>query len=157
MKLVKFKSPKKFYMEEYMDDFKEEMNDLLKRSFKDFEFLTPVSERKISHWKPAVELTEQNGNYMLKAEIPGIKKEDIEIEIGEDAIEIKAEMKEHHEEKGENIYKSEFRYGKFARCIPFPSEIESDQAKAEYKDGILTITVPKSKEEQKKIKKIKPE
>lgn len=157
MDLVKIKTPKKFYLEDYIDDFKEEMNNMFKRSFQDFEFIGSDSERKISGWKPAVELTEHNGNYLLKAEIPGVNKEDIDVEIGEDSIEIKAETKELHEEKGENVYRSEFRYGKFSRHIPMPSEIDNSQAKAEYKDGILTITVPKSKEEQKKIKKLKPE
>lgn len=159
MNLIKLKSPKKLYMEDYMQDFREEMNNMLKDVFHDFGLVEtePEKEMKPSLWKPAVELTEHEGNYILKAEIPGVNKEDIDIEIGEHNIGIKAEIKEKHEEKGENIYRSEFRYGKFVRYIPLPSEIDNTQAKAEYIDGILTITVPKSREELKKIKKIKPE
>lgn len=159
MNLVKLKKPEKNYLEDYMQDFREDMNSMLKNAFQDFGLMEsePEKERKISLWKPAVELTEHEGNYIVKAEIPGVNKEDIDVEIGENNIGIKAEIKEKHEEKGENIYRSEFRYGKFVRHIPLPSEIDNSQAKAEYKDGILTITVPKSQEEQKKIKKIKPD
>jgi len=159
MNLVKFKTPKKVYLEDYMQDFREEMNNMLKNAFHDFGLVEtePEKERKISLWKPAVELTEHEDNYIVKAELPGVCKEDIDVEIGENNIGIKAEVKEKHEEKGENLYRSEFRYGKFVRNIPLPSEIDNNQAKADYKDGILTITVPKSQEEQKKIKKIKPD
>jgi len=159
MNLVKVKSPKKLYTEDYIQDFREEMNNMIKSAFHDFGLFETENgkERKTSLWKPAVELTEHEGNYVVKAELPGVCKENIEIEIGENNIGIKAEVKENREEKDENIYRSEFRYGKFVRHLPLPSEIDNSQAKAEYKDGILTDTVPKSREEQKKIKKIKPD
>ena len=157
MNLIKVKSPKKFYMEDYMQDFKDEMNNLMKDTFHDFGLTQLEPDKKFTYWKPPVELSEQNGNYILKAEIPGVNKEDIEVEVGDDFVGIKTEFKEQHEEKSENVYRSEFKYGKFARNIPLPSEIDNTQAKAEYKDGILTITAPKCKEEQQRIKKIKPE
>ena len=159
MDLIKVKNPKKFYVEDYMQDFREEMNNLLKSTFHDFGLVEtePERERKTALWRPAVELTEHEGNYIIKAEIPGVNKEDIDIEVSENNIGIKAEIKEKYEEKGENLYRSEFRYGKFIRHIQLPSEIDNNQAKAEYKDGILTITAPKTQEEQKKIKNIKPE
>ncbi|MEI8389260.1 MAG: Hsp20/alpha crystallin family protein [bacterium] len=161
MNLVKVKNPQKLYLEDYMQDFREEMNNMLKSAFhnSDFGLIEDESgkERKIALWKPAVELTEHEGNYIVKAEIPGVNKEDIDVEVSENNIEIKAEVKEKFEEKGENIYRSEFRYGKFIRHLSLPSEVDNTKAKAEYKDGILVITIPKSQEEQKKIKKIKPD
>lgn len=159
MNQIKLRTPKKLYLEDYMQDFREEMNNMMKSAFHDFGLIEtePQKERKLALWKPAVELTENENCFIVRAEMPGVNKENIDVEISENSIGIKAEVKEEHEEKGENIYRSEFRYGKFVRHIPIPSEIDNSQAKAEYKDGILTITVPKSQEEQKKIKKIKPE
>lgn len=157
MNLVKIKSPKKFYVEDYMQDFREEMNNMLKNTFHDFGLFETEPDRKLTHWKPAVELTEHDGNYILKVEMPGVNKEDIDVEVGENDIGIKTEIREKFEEKGENLYRSEFRYGKFSRHLPLPSEVDNTQAKAEYKDGILTITVPKSMEKQKKLKKLKPD
>jgi HSP20 family protein len=134
-------------------DIQDEMNRMIQRAFEDL----GVSERvgpEGSTWSPAVELNEQDGTYQLKAELPGVNKDDIDIEVGEDWIILKAETKQSEEEKEKNIYRSEIRYGKFIRSIPLPSAVDNSQAKAEYKDGILTVTVPKSEEEQKRIKKL---
>ncbi len=159
MNLIKTTKPSRYYLEDYMQDFRQEMNNMLKNAFHDFG-LTEIEtekESKTSLWKPAVELSEHENNFVLKVALPGVCKDDIEIEAGENNIGIKAEMREKHEEKGENIYRSEFKYGKFVRHIPMPSEIDNDKVKTEYKDGVLTITASKSHEEQEKIKKFKPE
>ena len=67
---------------------------------------------------------------------------------------IKAETKEEKKEEKENLYRSEFHYGKFIRNIPLPSEVISNDAKAEFKDGVLTVVMPKSKKEEKGVKKL---
>jgi HSP20 family protein len=156
MNLIKIKNPNKFYLDDYIQDFREEINNLLRNSLQGFEAFD-LKEGKNAMWRPAVELSEDEGNYIAKVEIPGVNKDNIEVEVSENSINIKAETTEKHEEKNENIYRSEIRYGKFCRNIPLPSDIDNSQAKAEYKDGILTITAPKSMEEQKRIKKIKPD
>lgn len=154
MNLLKIKKPKHYYLEDYMQDIKDEMENLFRGTFEEMLPVEKIAERRELVYRPPVELCENNGNYELKAQLPGIKKEDIEVEIYEDSINIKAEKKEKHEEEKENVFRSEFRYGKFIRHIPLPSEVESNEAKAEFKDGVLKITVPKSKKEEKERKKL---
>ena len=117
-------------------------------------FKSIAPEEKEDIYRPPVELSERNGNYELKAQLPGIKKEDIDVEVYEDSVMIKGETKEEKKEEKENLYRSEFRYGKFIRNIPLPSEVLSNEAKAEFKDGVLTVTMPKSKKEEKERKKL---
>lgn len=151
MNQVRTKRPRYF-----ISDFQEEMNRMLQDAFEDIGIIQPKSDGQML-WKPAVELAEQNGNFQVKAQLPGVKKEDIDIEVSEDSITIKAESRQKEEEKGENIYRSEFRYGQFIRTIPFPTEVQSSDAKAEYTDGVLTVTVPKTQEQKEKTKKLKIE
>lgn len=149
MKALKIRTPKRYYLEDYMQDFRDEMENLLKSTF---EF-----QKDDIAYRPPIELCETNGNYELKAQLPGIKKEDIEVEVYEEGVNIKAESAEKKEEEKENLYRSEFRYGKFVRKIPLPSEVMSQQAKAEFKDGVLTITLPKSQKGEKEMKRLKVE
>ncbi len=153
MKLMKIKKPENYYLEDYLQDMREEMENLYKNVFDGFSERITEKGELIS--KPPVELLEKNGNYELKAQLPGMNKEDIEVEVQDDSIRIKAEKKEEKKEENENLYRSEFRYGKFERRIPLPSEIKSDEAHAEYKDGILKISAPKAKHEEQHLKKLK--
>jgi len=153
MNLLKIRRPKRYYLEDYMQDIRDEMENMFRGTF---EPLLPGEreEGKEVVYRPPVELCEQNGNIQLKAQLPGITKEDINVEVYEDSVRIKAETKEKKEEERENLYRSEFRYGKFVRHIPLPAEVNSDESKAEFKDGVLTITMPKLKKEEKEIKKL---
>ena len=138
----------------YLQEIQDEMSRIIEDAFED---LGLVEERGIKHkmtWRPAVELNSQNGNYELKAELPGINKDNINVEVSEDSVTINAECEHRDEEKTENVYRSEFRYGKYHRTIPLPSSVDYTNAKAEYKNGILTLTLPKSEEEKAKTKKI---
>ena len=150
MNLLKIKKPKRYYLEDYMQDIRDEMENM-------FRSLVPeerAEEGREVVYRPPVELCEKNGNYELKAQLPGIKKEDIDVEVYEDSVMIKAETKEEKKEEKENLYRSEFHYGKFIRNIPLPSEVISNDAKAEFKDGVLTVVMPKSKKEEKGVKKL---
>lgn len=153
MNLMKVKNP--IYS---IQDFREEMDRMIQDAFGDFGLVEQRTIKEGMVWKPAVELNEVDGTYQLKAELPGINKDDIDIQVGEEEIALKAktEKYEQKEEKGK-IHRSEFRYGEFARIIPLPSMVDSEDAKAEFKDGILTVTVHKSKKEEEKIKKLKIE
>ena len=154
MNLLKIRRPKRHYIEDYMQDIRDEMESLFRGTF---ESLLPVENAvagKEIVYRPPVELCETNGNYELKAQLPGIKKENIDVEVYEDSVKIKAETKEEHKEEEEGYYRSEFRYGKFVRNIPLPSEIISNEARAEFHDGILKITMPKSHKEEKEVKKL---
>ncbi|OGH98447.1 MAG: hypothetical protein A2104_09955 [Candidatus Melainabacteria bacterium GWF2_32_7] len=149
MKLIRVKRPG------YLQDIQEEMNRMIEDTFERFGLTENAPEKGEITWQPAVELNEQNGNYQVKAELPGISKDDIDVEVGEDTVTIKAETKKEEEEKKENTYRSELRYGKFIRTLELPSNIDNTKVSAEFKDGILTVTLPKTEEEKQKTKRVK--
>jgi len=94
---------------------------------------------------PPIDVYETDSEVVLKTELPGIKKEDIEVTIKENSVHIKAERKEEKEEKTENVHRVERFYGKIERVVPLPVEVKPEEAKAEYKDGVLEIRIPKVK------------
>ncbi len=94
---------------------------------------------------PPVDVYETDTEVVVKAELPGVKKEDIDITIKENTVQIRAERKEEREEKTENIHRIERFYGKIERVIPLPAEVKAEEAKAQYKDGVLEIRLPKVK------------
>lgn len=101
-----------------------------------------------------VELSEKDNNLLLKAILPGLKKENINIEVSEDRITLSGEYRAQNEEKNEQVYKSEFYEGRFERIVGLPQKIDHQKAKADYKDGILTLTLPKSEKEMNKVVKL---
>jgi len=96
----------------------------------------------ISGWMPPIEVTEREGNLVVCADRPGINKDDVKIEMTADEMTIRGERKQEHEEKREGYYRSERSYGQFYRSIPLPEGADLDKAKAEFKDGVLEVTVP---------------
>ncbi len=100
--------------------------------------------KREAFWVPAVDIEETENEFIVKAELPGLKKDEVKLSISEDTLTISGERKMEKEEKGKTYHRVEMNYGKFERTIRFPTEVVPDKAKASYKDGILTITVPKS-------------
>ncbi|MBI2836538.1 MAG: Hsp20/alpha crystallin family protein [Chloroflexi bacterium] len=104
-------------------------------------------------WLPAIDVYEKDDRLVVKAELPGIKEEDIDISISDSELTIRGERKTETEVKEENYYRSERSYGSFFRSIPLPSTVDSDKVEANYDKGILEITMPKmAAEKAKKIK-----
>ena len=105
-------------------------------------------------WKPAVELKDTEENVILRAEIPGVEGKDLDIQVTREAVAIAGEH--HYEKKAEErgYFRTEFRYGKFKRVIALPVAVQNDQVQAEFKDGILTLTLPKVTEERRKVVKV---
>lgn len=101
-----------------------------------------------------VEIHEQNNEYNIKAELPGIKKDDLEIEIDKNHIKISAHKEKEMLEDTNSYRKSEFKYGSFARTIYFPQEINVEQSEARLENGVLCIKTPKEKPEKEEIKKL---
>jgi HSP20 family protein len=103
-------------------------------------------------WLPSVDVFEKDGNLVIKAELPGMKQEDIDVSVEGDMLNIKGEKKTEKEVKEENYYQSECSYGSFLRSIPIPSTVDASKVAAEYEDGVLQVTLPKlAGEKPKKI------
>ncbi|NMB95883.1 MAG: Hsp20/alpha crystallin family protein [Clostridiaceae bacterium] len=103
---------------------------------------------------PRVDVYQTENDVIVKAEIPGVSKEDLNIYIDENSIRLSGQAKKDTEFKDENVYRSERYYGSFSRTIPLPAEVKTEQAKAEYEDGILSIIVPRTEPAKMKGRKI---
>jgi HSP20 family protein len=101
-------------------------------------------------WAPAVEVAEREGKFHVRAELPGLKPEDMKVEITDDSVIIQGERKSEQEETKGGIYRSERRYGQFYREIPLPEGAKAEQAKAQFRDGVLEVTVPAPEQASKR-------
>ena len=105
-------------------------------------------------WNPAVDVFEDEDKLVVKAELPGIDKKDISVDLQNGMLTLRGERRHESEDKdGRNFYRREMSYGSFARSFRLPQEVEADRVKAEYVNGVLTIEVPKP--EARKPKQIK--
>ncbi len=143
----------------YFDSIHQELNNFLRDTLLTNHFANPLNIKKTSIWRPAIEVKQNKDDYNVKVQLPGIKKDDIEIEIDNDFMTITAEIQEEKEEKEESeknarYHTSEFRYGKYKRTISFDQPVKSTQAYAKYKDGVLKITIPKQDTENYKPHKV---
>ncbi|HUD48198.1 MAG TPA: Hsp20/alpha crystallin family protein [Candidatus Baltobacteraceae bacterium] len=101
-------------------------------------------------WFPAVDVYEDKDNLLVRAELPGMKKEDIEISLHEGALTLSGERKGQELQEGAETYRSERRLGRFHRTISLPCSVVGDKIKATYTDGILTVSLPKAEEAKPK-------
>jgi HSP20 family protein len=109
----------------------------------------PVDERG---WMPAVDVFEKADRFVVKAELPGIKEEDIHVSVVGDTLSIRGEKKSETEVKEEDYYRSERSYGSFYRSIPIPANVNADKIEACFEDGVLEVALPKSvKAKPKKV------
>ncbi|MEB3216831.1 MAG: Hsp20/alpha crystallin family protein [Nostocales cyanobacterium 94392] len=120
-------------------------DDMLAQDNSDFSNLSKV---------PAAELWETNDTVNLKIELPGMNTKDLDIHVTENAVSIKGERKQESTTEENGTKRSEFRYGKFERIIPLPARIQNTDVKADYKDGILNLHLPKAQEEKNKVVKV---
>jgi HSP20 family protein len=97
-------------------------------------------------WEPAVEMFETDHDVVVRAEVPSIDPKQVEITVTNTSITLHGERKHEEEHKGRNYYRREMRYGAFTRTLPFATEVKSAEARATYKDGVLEVKIPKSKE-----------
>lgn len=141
----------------YFDSIHQELDNFLRDTFFAHSFGHPLKVIKNTILRPAVEVIQNKENYKVKVQLPGIKKENIEVELDNDFMTITAEThQEEHTQDNTNkhYHTSEFRYGKYMRTISFDKPIKCDEADALYADGVLTITIPKQKIENKQPKKL---
>jgi len=153
-----------------MDDF---MGDFLPRGFEGF--MNPLNQtmRKALHemeralpavqsgfdWAPTADISENKDSYVIHANLPGVKKDNIKIEVDHNILTIRGERVDEHEEKDEDtkFYKRESTFGTFMRRFTLPDDIEPKSIKANYKDGVLTLTIPKPPESEAVQVKIEDE
>jgi HSP20 family protein len=107
-----------------------------------------------SEWTPSVDVYERDNTLVVKAEVPGLKKEDIEVALDQGDLVIRGERKAESEVKEENYYRIERNYGSFYRRIPLPFEVQADQVSASYNDGVLEVRIPKPAQEQAQPQRI---
>jgi HSP20 family protein len=103
-------------------------------------------------WQPSVDLCEDKDSFIVKAELPGMKREDIDVSLHQNTLILCGERKREEEKQEEGYYRSERYFGKFQRSIPLPQAVDPLKIDAKYRDGVLTVKLPKS--EQSKAKQI---
>ena len=118
--------------------------------------LAPERTNEFGNWSnfPSAEITEKDDAFYLRLEVPGIEAKDLDIQVMADRVAIAGERKSHTESEENGNTRSEFRYGKFQRVIPLPARIQNTDVTADYKDGILHLTLPKSEDEKNKVVKV---
>ena len=151
-------------------DLFERFADEVDRIFEDFGFgragLTPRARRsplqslwrgsaaETETWAPEIEVFHRGNDLVVRADLPGLTKDDVKVDVTDDRIIIQGERKREHEEEREGVYRSERVYGSFYRVIPLPEGAITDQAKATFKDGVLEVTMPAPPEEVRRGRRL---
>ena len=115
-----------------------------------FGFIAPISAANL-----AIDMYETKDDVVVKAALPGIKPEQVEVTITGDTLTIRGESKEENEVKEENYVRKERRFGSFSRCVTLPSGLKADKADATFENGVLTLKIPKTEESKPKTIKVK--
>ena len=132
-----------------------EIDSLQKEMNRMFDSLAPrTTDRLSSAFVPAAEMEETPEAIHLKLEVPGMDASDIDIQVSAEAVSISGERKSETKTEEKGMTRSEFRYGSFRRVIPLPARVQNTNVNAEYKDGILNVTLPKAEEEKHKVVKV---
>ncbi len=118
----------------------------MNRMFDNFFDGSREGESVLAAWTPAVDISEKDNEYLVKVELPGVNKNDVKITLESNVLTLSGEKKHEKEEKKENYHRIERSYGNFQRSFTLPSTVISDKINAEYRDGILMISLPKSEE-----------
>ena len=111
----------------------------MSRLFEDFVPSTVAA----TQWMPSVDVSETENDVIVRAEIPGIPPKEVEVTVVGDTLQLRGEKREEKEQKDKNWHRIERRYGAFTRTIPLPCDVDSEKARAEAKDGVLTISLAK--------------
>lgn len=132
-----------------MDSLQREMNRL-------FDSLTPATDRASNGvaFVPPAELDETPEAIHLKLEIPGMEAKDLDVQVTAEAVAISGERRQETKSEDKGMTRSEFRYGSFRRVIPLPARVQNDSVEAEYKNGVLSLTLPKAEAEKNRVVKV---
>ncbi|MCF8052084.1 MAG: Hsp20/alpha crystallin family protein [Desulfobacterales bacterium] len=120
----------------------QEMDDLFRRTF--------GAPLETMEWAPSVDVSQNNGEVQVRAELPGLEAKDIDLNVSGDLLTIKGEKKKEEDRSEGDVISKESYYGSFQRTVRLPATVEQENAKAEFKNGILKVTLPKSEESRSK-------
>lgn len=115
----------------------------------------PWFRNNLADWTPRMDAFTRNGMFVVKAELPGMKKDEVQVTLEEGDLVIQGERKFEQEVKEEDFHRMERRVGQFYRRLPLPFEVKPQQIKAEFHDGVLEVTFPKPVEKKEKAQKIR--
>ncbi|MBE9041798.1 Hsp20/alpha crystallin family protein [Oscillatoriales cyanobacterium LEGE 11467] len=119
-----------------------------------FDDMTGWDGYSATSWQPKVELFDSEDRLTLRAEIPGLEPKDLDISASRNTIALRGERRYENEHQDRGYFRSEFHYGKFERTIELPANIENDRVEADYKNGILTLTLPKEDADRNRAVKV---
>ncbi|OFW37348.1 MAG: hypothetical protein A3J29_18605 [Acidobacteria bacterium RIFCSPLOWO2_12_FULL_67_14b] len=105
-------------------------------------------------WSPTIEVFEKDNRLVTKVDLPGLKKEDVKVEVTDSRLAISGERKREVEEKKKNVYRSEREYGSFYRAVPLPEGVKPEDVKATFADGVLEVSVPLPARPEAKVRKV---
>ena len=135
-----------------LDGLKREMDDIFERFF---DWRPSLRLRDKTNWMPLVDVSETPKDILVKAEIPGMEKEDIDVSLEGKTLTIRGEKKTEEEEKDENVHRLERRYGSFLRTIELPADVDAAKVSATYNRGVLKLKLPKVKSQTAKKIEVK--
>lgn len=130
-----------------IDSLQREMNRL-------FDTITPTTGKELGTFIPPAELHETPEAFQIKLEVPGMEAKDLDIEVTADSVAIAGERKSETKTEEKGYKRTEFRYGQFRRVIPLTARVQNEKVEAEYKDGILSLNLPKAESEKTKVVKV---
>ena len=138
------------------EEVRDEMEDFWRgaRHWPAFPRFPKLIGRETTGFMPSTDVYRTNGNLVVKADLPGLKKDEVEVRVEGGFLVVRGERKEEKEEKGKEYYRSECSYGSFYRRVPLPDEVDPEKISAKVHDGVLEVTVPLPAAATKEAKKI---
>ena len=130
-----------------------DLEDVRGRIDRMFGEMANVGERQ---WNLALDVVDRDDRYVVRADLPGLKPEEVKIEVEDDVLTISAEHEESEEEEKDDYVRRERRYGAFSRSMNLPKGVTADQIEATTKDGVVEVSIPKPKEEERKAVSMTP-
>jgi HSP20 family protein len=112
------------------------------------------AEPELAVWAPEIEAFEREGQFVVRADLPGLKKDDLRVEVIDNAVLIEGERRKEHQERRGGFYRTERSYGRFSRAIPLPEGVDTESVKADFKDGVLEVRLPAPKRPEQRRRQI---
>jgi HSP20 family protein len=120
-----------------------------------FDDLARTTFGQVPAWSPAIELSDNGNTILLRVQLPGIDVKDLDVQVNRETVSITAERRNANPSEQDEFYRSEFRYGVYKRTVTLPVEVQPDQVNADYKDGILHLTLPKVEQVKNEFVKVR--